>query len=247
MRFAIFGDIHSNLHALEAVLAHARGLGCTHYVCTGDVVGYNAFPHECVDIVRSMECPVVKGNHDELASSDVLSEELSDGLNELAEEAIVWTRNHLDDADKQWLRDLRYKRQVRDFLVAHATLDTPQGWGYIFNQLDAKTCFAYQTSPLCFIGHTHSPKLFVRESGTNEIVAKPFHSFSFQPSSKYLVNVGSVGQPRDRDWRASYATFDVPTRTITNHRVEYDLAAAQAAVREAGLHEHLAERLAQGR
>jgi len=247
MRYAIFGDIHSNLHALEAVLAHAREQGSTHYVCTGDIVGYNAFPGECVELIRSLECPVVKGNHDELASSGELSDELSDGLNELAEEAIVWTRDHLNESEKQWLEDLRYKRQVRDFLVAHATLDTPEGWGYVFNPLDAKASFAYQMSPLCFIGHTHAPKLFVRESATGEIANKPFHSFVIQPGSKYLVNVGSVGQPRDQDWRASYVTYDVPARTVTKHRVEYDLSAAQAAVRAAGLHEHLAERLAQGR
>ena len=119
MKFAIFGDIHANLEALEAVLADAEEQSCAHFVCIGDIVGYNANPHECLDIVRSLDCPVVKGNHDEEASADT---ELI-GLNPLAEQAMNWTRAHLDAEDKQWLRDLRMVRQVRDFTIVHATLD----------------------------------------------------------------------------------------------------------------------------
>src|SRR5580692_11519699 len=111
MRFAIFGDIHANLEALKAVLADAEKHEATHYVCLGDVVGYNANPHECLEIVRNLECPVVKGNHDEMAS---LEDDLT-GFNPLAEEAINWTRQHLKPEDKQWLRDLKMVRQVRDF------------------------------------------------------------------------------------------------------------------------------------
>src|SRR5882757_2941529 len=103
MRFAIFGDIHANLEALQAVLKDAETHGVTHYVCLGDVVGYNANPHECVEIVRNLECPVVKGNHDEQAS---ITKDLA-SFNPLAEEAINWTREHLTAEDKEWLRDLR--------------------------------------------------------------------------------------------------------------------------------------------
>src|SRR5271169_1994565 len=103
MRFAIFGDIHANLEALQAVLADAEASKVTHYVCLGDVVGYNANPHECLQIVKALECPVVKGNHDEQAS---VEDEL-EGFNPLAEEAINWTREHLTAEDKQWLRELR--------------------------------------------------------------------------------------------------------------------------------------------
>src|SRR5439155_18955033 len=119
MRFAIFSDIHANLEALEAVLADARERHCTHFVCLGDVVGYNANPSECVKIIQDLECPVVKGNHDEQASIEVSTE----GFNELAEAAIDWTRAHLSAADKAWLTHLRLTRQVRDFTIVHATLD----------------------------------------------------------------------------------------------------------------------------
>src|SRR5882762_3993060 len=124
MRFAIFSDIHANLEALEAVIADARENKCTDFVCLGDVVGYNANPHECVDRIREMDCPIVKGNHDEQASLV----ESSRDFNEMAEAAIQWTRDNLSDADKEWLRELKLQRQVRDFTIVHATLDTPAQW-----------------------------------------------------------------------------------------------------------------------
>ena len=122
MRFAILSDLHANLEATHAVLADARERDCTHYVCLGDVVGYNANPHECVEIVQKMECPVVKGNHDEQASLD----ESSRDFNALAEMAINWTRAQLTEQDKQWLRDLRAGGQPlisrRDPRQTHASL-----------------------------------------------------------------------------------------------------------------------------
>lgn len=241
MKFAIFGDIHANLHALEAVLADAREQACTHFVCMGDVVGYNAFPHECLEIVRALECPVVKGNHDEQASMFGFQE----GFNPLAEEAMNWTREHLTEADKEWLRALRLQRQVRDFTIVHATLDTPHKWGYVFNQLDAAASFSYQHTSLCFIGHTHAPKAYIRDGSVRTIPMD--EPLQLQAGKKYLVNVGSVGQPRDGDWRAAYCVFDTVANLLTLRRLQYDLAAAQKSVLDAGLPARLAERLAVGR
>src|SRR5262245_10364654 len=240
MRFAIFGDIHANLEALQAVMADAEAHGVTHYVCLGDIVGYNANPHECVELVRSLDCPVVKGNHDEQAS---MTEDLS-GFNPLAEEAINWTRRQLTDEDKQWLRDLKMVRQVRDFTIVHATLDTPHKWGYVFNQLDAAASFNYQHTAVCFIGHTHSPKAYVRDGSVRII---PLDVLALQRGKKYLINVGSVGQPRDGDWRAAYCIYDTSSNEVQLRRLEYDLAGAQKAILEAGLPRRLAERLAIGR
>lgn len=240
MRFAIFGDIHANLHALEAVLSDMRTQLCTHYVCMGDIVGYNAFPKECLKIVRGLECPTVKGNHDEQASMITDHE----GFNPLAEEAIQWTREQLDAEEKNWLRELRLQRQVRDFTIVHATLDTPHKWGYVFNQLDAATSFSYQHTTLCFIGHTHSPKAYVRDGTVRSL---PLDILPMQPGKKYLVNVGSVGQPRDGDWRAAYCIYDTNSNEVELRRIEYDLPGAQAAIINAGLPPKLAERLAVGR
>jgi len=240
MKFAIFGDIHANLEALNAVLADAAEQGCTHFVCIGDIVGYNANPHECLDRVRSLDCPVVKGNHDEEASADT---ELV-GLNPLAEQAMTWTRSHLDDADKQWLRDLRMVRQVRDFTIVHATLDTPSSWGYITNKFDAMASFSYQYTPVCFFGHTHSPKFYVKGSSVN---VHPGLTLDLESGKKFFINVGSVGQPRDGDPRSSYAIYDVGAQRVTIRRIDYDLATAQRKILEAGLPPMLAERLGLGK
>jgi diadenosine tetraphosphatase ApaH/serine/threonine PP2A family protein phosphatase len=240
MRFAIFSDVHANLEAFEAVLADARDNECTEFVCLGDVVGYNANPHECVERVRQMDCPIIKGNHDEQAS---LLESSGD-FNEIAEAAIQWTRDHLMDEDKQWLRDLELQRKVRDFTIVHATLDNPGQWGYVFNNLDAAASFTYQETCVCFFGHTHVPMVFIREEGVQR---QRVEELRIDPSKKYFINVGSVGQPRDGDWRSAYCIYHIESNLVEQRRVKYDLATAQKKIIDAGLPQLLAERLAIGR
>jgi predicted phosphodiesterase len=240
MRFAIFSDVHANLEAFDAVLDDAHEHHCTLFVCLGDVVGYNANPHECVKRVRDMDCPVVKGNHDEQAS---LTESSRD-FNELAESAIQWTRDHITAEDKIWLRDLHLQRQVRDFTIVHATLDTPGQWGYVFNNLDAAASFTYQHTTVCFFGHTHVPMAFIRDEGVGRVSAELLR---IEAGKKYFINVGSVGQPRDADWRAAYCIYDVENNVVEQRRVKYKLATAQKKIVKAGLPPLLAERLAIGR
>lgn len=240
MRFAILSDLHANLEATEAVVSDAHERECTHFICLGDIVGYNANPHECVEIVQKLECPVVKGNHDEQASLD----ESSRDFNPMAEAAITWTRDHLSESDKDWLRDLRLSRHVRDFTIVHATLDTPEKWGYVFNTLDAVTSFTYQHTSVCFFGHTHVAGAFVRDDGVKRIRAD---QLPIDPTKKYFINAGSVGQPRDGDWRAAYCIYDTERALIEQRRVKYDLAAAQKKIIAAGLPPLLAERLELGR
>lgn len=240
MRFAVFGDIHANLEALQAVLADAEDQECTQYVCLGDIVGYNANPRECLEIVRKMDCPVVKGNHDEQAS---IVDELT-GFNPLAEEALSWTRRQLSEEDKNWLRDLRLVRQVRDFTVVHATLDNPHRWGYVFNQLDAAASFNYQHTGVCFYGHTHAPRAYVRDSSVKGV---PFEKLRIEQGKKYFINVGSVGQPRDGDWHSAYAIYDMNEHFVELRRIEYDIYLAQDKIVDAGLPQRLADRLALGK
>jgi predicted phosphodiesterase len=240
MRFAILSDIHSNLEALEAVLADARAQSCTHFVCLGDIVGYNANPSECVKLIRELECPVVKGNHDEQASIVASTEP----FNELAEEAIGWTREHLSAEDKAWLADLRLTRQVRDFTIVHATLDTPGQWGYVFKNLDAIASFTYQDTSLCFFGHTHWPTAFVRDDNVRRIAVG---QIVLTAGKKYFINPGSIGQPRDRDWRAAYCILHTDRQVVEQRRVEYDIETAQKKIRQANLPDRLADRLSVGR
>jgi predicted phosphodiesterase len=240
MRFAIFSDTHGNLEALEAVLADARERRCTHFVCLGDIVGYNANPHECVERIRELDCPTVKGNHDEQASLPLSTSD----FNELAERAIQWTRDNLTEEDKQWLRELPLQKKVRDFTIVHATLDTPAQWGYVFNNLDAAASFTYQHTTVCFFGHTHVPMVFIRDEGVRR---EWIDHIRIEPTKKYLINMGSVGQPRDGNWRAAYCIYDIENNLVEQLRVKYDLAVAQQKIIKAGLPRLLAERLALGR
>ena len=240
MRFAIFSDLHANLEATEAVMADAHEKECTHFVCLGDLVGYNANPHECVEIVRKLDCPTVKGNHDEQACLG----ESSRDFNDLAEQAINWTREHLNEADKKWLSELRMTRQVRDFTIVHATLDTPAEWGYVFKNLDAVASFTYQHTTLCFFGHTHVAGAFVRDEGVTRIVQP---QLTIEPRKKYFINTGSVGQPRDGDPRGAYCIYDTDREMVEQRRVKYDLTKAQKKIIAAGLPRLLADRLELGR
>jgi predicted phosphodiesterase len=240
MRYAIIADIHGNLEALECVLEDIKSQKCTHVVCLGDVVGYGANPKECLDIVRAMNIPVVKGNHDEYIGND----DDPEGFNDAAAEAVSWTRAQLTPEDRKWLRDLKYFRLVANFSIVHATLDAPQRWGYVFEKLEAAASFTYQNTPVCFFGHTHVPVAFVRDS---YVRGGTYSKFKVEPGRKYFINVGSVGQPRDGDPRAAYVVYDLPTQTIELRRLKYDVATAQRKIRAAGLPEKLAERLATGR
>jgi predicted phosphodiesterase len=240
MKYAIIADIHGNIDAFQVVLDDIRTQNATHIVCLGDVVGYNARPKECLKIVRDMNIPCVKGNHDEYCSSDNLLE----GFNPHAADAVHWTRNQLDEEEKKWLRDLKYTRMAANFTMVHATLDAPERWGYVFDKLAAAASFPYQTSQMCFFGHTHVPVAFMRDT---VVRGGTYSKFKIDLSKKYFINVGAVGQPRDNNPKAAYVIYDMDAGTIELRRLEYDIAAAQAKIREAGLPERLAERLAYGR
>ncbi len=240
MKFAIVADIHANLEAFQVVLEDCKKQSVTHYACLGDVVGYNANPKECLDIVRTMNMPCVKGNHDEYCSS----EEHLEGFNPAAAEAVNWTRKQLTDDDRQWLRDLKYTRMVTNFTIVHATLDGPQRWGYVFDKLAAAASLTYQNTSVCFFGHTHVPVAFMKDS---VVRGGTYSKFKTEPGKKYFVNVGAVGQPRDNNPKCAYVVYDTDDGTIEIRRLDYDIATAQKKILAAGLPERLAERLAYGR
>ena len=240
MKIALFGDIHANLEALETVLADAEAQGCDSYVCLGDIVGYNANPAECLKIVRDMDCPVVKGNHDEDAGGDHSLEM----MNPVAAQALQWTRDQLNAEEREFLARMRMVRQVEDFTIVHSTLDQPNVWNYVTNKFDAMSNFSYQFTQVCFHGHTHVPRVFVRGTRVQEVQPE---SIAVEEGMKYFINAGSVGQPRDGDWRASYCIYDLDAKLITFRRLEYDIKTTQEKIRAAGLPEALADRLEKGR
>ena len=238
--FAVLGDIHSNLDALNVVLEDCRSQGVTDFLCTGDVVGYNACPHECMDIIRELGCPVVVGNHDFY----VASQQNLDDFNPAAAAVVEWTRRQLSEDELSWLRVLPFTRTQMGITLVHSTMDNPENFGYVFDNLQAEANFLNQKTPVCFHGHTHCPMIY--EKSMNGVFRIDAQDFTLPMGRKYFINVGSVGQPRDGDPRASYVLYDPAARTVRFRRVEYDVAAAQAKIREAGLPERLAERLELG-
>ena len=261
-RTAVISDIHSNLHALYAVMADFQCQQCSDVVCLGDVVGYNAYPQECVNEIRAMKCPVVKGNHDEevvhfaqAMQDPELHRDLQVRMNPLARQAMEWNASCLDEDSLTWLRRLPLQRIERSrFVMVHSCLDQPQAWNYILNANDATGNFQRQFAPLCFHGHTHQPRVFVWDGRHavelqeywRQLIAEGQTVVNLEPGLKYFINVGSVGQPRDGDPRACYAIFDSDASAVILRRVEYDVAGAQNAVRTVGLPEYLAERLGAG-
>ena len=239
-KYAILGDIHGNLEALEAVIEDAGTQGVTHYACVGDMVGYNANPKECLDRIRGLNCVSVRGNHDHYCSHD----ECLRDFHPLAANVIDWTRNQLSAAQIALLRDLRLVRSVDGFTLVHSTLDMPEKWGYVFDELEAESNFNYQSTAICFHGHTHVPIVFEKSGRVQRHV---FAKFKVMLGKKYFVNVGSVGQPRDGDPRSAYAIYDLEKKEIDLRRVPYDVTTAQKKILQAGLPERLAIRLSLGR
>lgn len=237
---AIISDIHGNVHALRAVLVDIKEQGVTEHVCLGDVVGYGANPRECIELVREHGFECVKGNHDEMVASDGGLEVIS----EATREAILWARNYLNAEERGWLAGLPMTMRGGDYEAVHATLHHSSEWPYVLMADMAALSFQHQTKPLCFIGHTHRPALWLE----GEPMGVDITSIAnVRPDRRQLVNVGSVGQPRDRDERACYAVYRREQRDIWWRRVTYDVEGAQKAIIEAGLPSYFAQRLELGR
>ena len=242
MKYAIIGDIHANYEALTAVVEKAASLGVSKFYCIGDIVGYNANPCECIELLRTLDVEVVvRGNHDEYACTDTDFA----GFNPQAAWAAEWTRLQITPAHKDWLRSLPFQQVLGSKLtLVHATLDMPTKWGYVFDKWHAGASMNYQRTPLCFFGHTHVPIIFHK---FGQVFVEEASSVVLEPAHKYMINAGSVGQPRDGNPRAAFAVYLPDERRVELHRVAYDVETCQKKVRQAGLPERLAARLSAGR
>ncbi len=241
MRVAVLSDVHANREALEAVLADCAGRADL-LVCLGDVVGYGADPEACVDLIAERCHAVVAGNHEWAVTG-----RLDLGwFNPYARAALEWTAARLPDTARAWLAALPLVREVDDAVLVHASPRAPEEWDYLMSDEDGYAALGAYATRLCFVGHSHVPVLWSAGSWGRRWVPR-FDEVTLQPGCRYLVNVGSVGQPRDRDPRAAYALWDTEQRRVTMRRVPYDVAAAQRKIRAAGLPAMLADRLARGR
>lgn len=244
MKYGIFGDIHGNLEALEAVVADMEDQGVTHPLCLGDLVGYGANSSECLEVVRAMGCPIVRGNHDDLITFGKATASFSEAANL----SLQYARGQLNPAQLNFLRRLPLVWTDDPITLVHATLDGPESWGYISTRLEAQTSFLYQKTPICFVGHTHRPCAFAQEKESRPLEFRhvDVHPDRTKIGRKFLFNVGSVGQPRDGDWRASYAIFCPRKYSVDLRRVTYDIDKAASKIIKAGLPESLSKRLFKG-
>lgn len=240
---AIISDIHGNLPALTAVIEDIEKQGIEERVCLGDVVGYGARPGECMELLVAKNFKVIlQGNHDAYVASDVDPTDIS------AEtlQAIRWTRDRLTREQRQWLGALPLTAQGEDYELVHASLPRPEEWGYVLEPSAAARHFVHQRANLCFVGHSHQPTMFVEENG-EALMLTTTSLESVWPGRKQLVNVGSVGQPRDKDERACYVVYRRAEKDVWWRRVPYDISSAQKAIIAAGLPDRHARRLAVGR
>jgi diadenosine tetraphosphatase ApaH/serine/threonine PP2A family protein phosphatase len=239
--YAIISDIHSNLEALEATRDEIARIAPHKVVCLGDLVGYGGSPSECVEGTRQLAEVTVAGNHDfgAVGLTDITY------FNRYAREAIMWTGRTLTAEEKDYIRDLPLS-YVEDglFRMVHATPRDPDKWNYIFTHEQALEEFSAFPERICFIGHSHQPRIFELVD-ENTIIINSSHA-KLRQDRRYLINVGSVGQPRDGDPRACLCLYDQEAAEVTIRRLEYDIEGAQKRIVEAGLPSVLARRLSWG-
>ncbi|MBI4335220.1 MAG: metallophosphoesterase family protein [Candidatus Omnitrophica bacterium] len=242
MRYAVFSDIHSNLEAYNAVLEAIRREGADSCWCCGDIVGYGADPNACIDITRELNPRIVAGNHDLGAAglTDISNFSQNAGI------AVLWTREALSADSELFLKAMPLRHDNRVTLV-HASPNRPEEFEYIFDLSGAWRSFAaMEKVDICFIGHTHAPCIFVRDS-EGYVGYIPWTRTTTETGKKYIVNVGSVGQPRDGDPRAAYCVYDADSGIIELKRVRYDVEKTKEKIIRAGLPGVLAERLSLGK
>ena len=241
MRFAILGDVHGNLEALEAVLADIEGQSVDEIDFLGDVVGYGAHPAECLDRVLETARVCVAGNHDWA----VVGKTAFERFNKYSKQTIIWTADRIDFREKKALASWPLTAKIDDIFLVHASPLSPESWHYIRDKTGIGAQFDAFDGRICFIGHTHVPAVWASDDSVTDIA--PNMALALDVGVRHIVNIGSVGQPRDRDPRACYVVFDEADYSVTFRRVKYDIASAAKAITDAGLPEYLAERLFLGK
>ncbi|NOZ25769.1 MAG: metallophosphoesterase family protein [Nitrospirae bacterium] len=240
MPYAVISDVHSNLEALDAVMEDIRRRGIGRVLFLGDAVGYGPDPNGCIELLDK-ECEVMlAGNHDRAVTGDTPIEY----FNENARAAVIWTQEHISEENLELLRRLDIIRlmEAEDLCLVHSTPRRPEAWHYIVTLTDAAVNFQYFEQKICLLGHSHSP-FMVEKTPSGDLVLHR-DRVTFSEGSRYIINVGSVGQPRDGDPRAAYAVLSSDGAEIV--RIGYDIGETQRKMREAGLPRFLIERLQNG-
>lgn len=242
MRYGIFSDIHSNLEAFNAVAGAYKEEKIDKYLCLGDVVGYASNPKECIEIIKTLATVTIAGNHD-WAGVNLFS---TDYFNPNAQDAIFWTRRNLDGSDRSFLGSLKLVYKNEDLTLVHGTLDNPGDFNYLTDGYIAEESFRLLETNICFVGHTHVAATFIKD-GSSRIHYRQDDSIDITPKDKYIINVGSVGQPRDGNPKASYCIYDTDKKEVRIKRIDYDIETARKKIIDAGLPKFLGDRLLSGR
>ncbi|MGK7345298.1 MAG: metallophosphoesterase family protein [Candidatus Nitrospinota bacterium M3_3B_026] len=242
MRYALLSDAHSNLEAFDAVIADVKSYGVDRVLFLGDIVGYGPNPNECIDRLLKVADLSLGGNHDWA----VVGKTPVDYFNPYAREAVDWTMEVLREDHKDFLKRTRAIDIFDNFQVAHSTPCLPEEWRYIMSQTEAMENYPCIQGDTCFIGHSHQPIVIEYETQTSVRVHRDSYKI-LDHDRKYIVNVGSVGQPRDGDVRACWVAYDSEVGSVEFRRVPYDVAAVQEKMRRIGLPRYLVDRIAVGR
>ncbi len=244
MKIALISDIHANIEALEGVLADISTQKVDEVFCLGDIVGYGANPNECIELVKKSCSVVLLGNHD-AAAVGLLS---TQHFNIHAKIAIEWTTDNLKKTGFEYLKSLPLQEIKYTHTLVHATPYEPNMWYYITSLEEAAFNFQFFETQFCFVGHTHIPIVIVLEQ-EKEVYVHPGEALEYAKLAnvRFLINVGSVGQPRDRNPKSCYGILDSDAGTFTYRRVSYDVQKAQAKMRKIKMPEFLITRLEEGR
>lgn len=242
MRTAVLSDIHANLEAFEAVVSHAEKQKVDSYVCLGDVVGYGANPNECIEILESLSCPCVLGNHDAATLKIPINMKPDSRM------VINWTRQILSGASFTFLQQMKDVIYDGNVTYCHSNPYRPRNWYYVAEKAIISSSFARSRAKILFVGHTHVPAAITRKNFFCVYVRSPAH-FTVVPvaeTNRQIFNSGSIGQPRDGEPRASYLIYDRLKNQIEFYRISYNIGRAAEKILQAGLPEIFAKRLFSG-
>jgi predicted phosphodiesterase len=242
MIYAVISDIHGNLEALLSVWEYIESCRekIDKVVCLGDIVGYGADPEECIKLTRDISDVILAGNHD----FAVCEQTNIDDFNDYAKEAVLWSRNALREDEIKILKNLPFTFREENMSFVHSSLYSPESWRYLSSPSDTHIDFQIMEDEILFVGHTHVQVLF-KDTGKNVQMLLP-GEIPLDADKKYIINPGSVGQPRDRDPRAAFMIYDSDRKYVQSLRVEYDIEKAKSKILKAGLPDILATRLSRG-
>jgi diadenosine tetraphosphatase ApaH/serine/threonine PP2A family protein phosphatase len=242
MRYIIFSDLHSNLEALNQFEKEIKTITHDKLVCLGDIIGYGADPNPCVEwVMRNVDFSVA-GNHDWAA----VNKTSTSCFNLSAYESSQWTRLKLTEENKKFLCSLSLNHEEGGVYWVHASPHNPKAWHYVTSKSRGELNFKSFEASICFVGHTHKP-IILEQTPDGEVKDYVSDIWSIKQKNRYIINVGSLGQPRDGNPDAAFMVYDSEERIVEVHRFEYNLSTTQHKIRENGLHSESAERLAQGR